>query len=234
MAALGGTGRPWPFVAATGGFLYHPRVTVFPTKKAMIEAFVRPSDEVLDVGFWGQSVRPDSPHWPHRILLEHCAHVHGLDLEFDAGQLAHPENYTKASAETFSLDRQFDVVFAGDLIEHLSNPGLFLDASRKHLKPGGRLVLSTPSAFNLFNLVEKLAKDEPSVNSDHTCYFNPKTIRQLFAKNGWKVEEISYIYSLGANHRESLKKKIQNALYWFASLFTTKYLETMAIVAVPA
>lgn len=53
-------------------------------------------------------------------------------------------------------DRSFDVVVAGELIEHLSPESLttdFLPAVRRVLRPGGVLVLSTPNFACLLNRV---------------------------------------------------------------------------------
>jgi 2-polyprenyl-3-methyl-5-hydroxy-6-metoxy-1,4-benzoquinol methylase len=139
----------------------------------------------------------------------------------------------EASAESFSLPKQFDVVFAGDLIEHLSNPGLFLSCARKQLRPGGRLIITTPNAFNIFSIAEKFSKGEPTVNPDHTCYFNSKTLEQLLQKNGWKVERVDFIYTLGDLHRESWKKKVLNGIYWLFSKMTPRLVETLAVTATP-
>ena len=54
------------------------------------------------------------------------------------------DNIYIASAETFELQQQFDTIIAGELIEHLANPGLFLQQARKHLAPNGRIVITTP------------------------------------------------------------------------------------------
>src|SRR5207253_10239263 len=45
-------------------------------------------------------------------------------------------------------DRSFDVVICGDLIEHLRDPERFLVRVRPLLRPGGRLVLTTPNVAN--------------------------------------------------------------------------------------
>jgi 2-polyprenyl-3-methyl-5-hydroxy-6-metoxy-1,4-benzoquinol methylase len=209
--------------------------TIFPNKAALIEALVRPEDRVLDIGFWGQGVSAADANWPHRLLIGRAREVWGIDLEYDDSALPQDAGrYRRASAESFDLGgERFDLVFAGDLIEHLPNPGLFLDAAARHLAPGGRLVVTTPSAFNLFNLFEKLSKREPTVNPDHTCYFNEKTLRQLFAKCGWSVDAVRFVYSLGVRHRESWKKKAQNLLYALLAKATDKFAETIVVVASP-
>lgn len=211
------------------------KATIFPNKAALVDALVRPEDRVLDIGFWGQGVSAADPNWPHRLLLGRAREVWGIDLEYDAAALPQDAaRYRRASAESFDLGgERFDLVFAGDLIEHLPNPGLFLGRAAAHLLPGGRLIVTTPNAFNLFNLFEKISKREPTVNPDHTCYFNEKTLRQLFGKCGWRVDSARAVYSLGLKHRESWKKKIQNALYALLANFTDKFAETTVIVASP-
>ena len=42
-------------------------------------------------------------------------------------------------------DDVFDVVVAGDLIEHFMNPQRFLSEARRVLKKGGKLVIATPN-----------------------------------------------------------------------------------------
>lgn len=44
------------------------------------------------------------------------------------------------------LDERFDVILASEVIEHLNDPGSFIDTLRDHLAPGGSLVLTTPAA----------------------------------------------------------------------------------------
>ncbi len=205
-------------------------MTVYKRKHDAIARLIHPSESVLDVGFWGQNVDKDNPAWIHSDLLRRAEKVYGLDIVFDDAQFP-PPLYIKGSAENFSLPEKVDVIFAGDLIEHLSNPGLFLECAAKNLKENGRLILSTPNAFNLFVMAEKLVKPEPTVNREHTCYFNQKTLRELLSRYGFTIEEVSYVERIDALYRESPAKKVLNILYWITSFFTPKFLETLLIVA---
>lgn len=207
---------------------------IYPTKQALIAKTISPTDTVLDVGFLGQGKTPSDPDWLHRTIKASAKEVYGLDVQsYEAPQPEDVGHYFVQSAESFVLPTTFDVIFAGDLIEHLANPGLFLDACKMHLKQNGRLIFTTPNAFNLFNLTEKLTKDEPTVNSDHTCYFNKKTLKVLLQKCGWTLVAVDYVYSLELSHQESWKKKLLNTLYRGLSHVTEKYLETLVITAVP-
>ncbi len=207
---------------------------IYYDKQQLIERKIKPTDSVLDVGFWGQGVEISSRYWPHRFILAVSKNVYGVDLDFDVGSIkefAAPENYQKASAECFKFEHEFDVIFAGDIIEHLSNPGLFLGSCRSHLKKDGILIVTTPNVFNLFNLAEKISKREPTVNGDHTCYFNGKTLKKILEKNGFEVKEISYLYTVHAQFRESFKKKFLNIIYFLLSKFSDKFIETLVVVA---
>lgn len=202
----------------------------YPDKQSLIESLVLSSDVVLDVGFLGQGIQKDNPKWPHALLKSTAKEVYGVDLKLDP-EFKDEAHYQEASAESFSFPRTFDVIFAGDLIEHLSNPGLFLDCCKKHLKSGGKLILTTPNTFNLFNMAEKLTKREPTVNPDHTFYFNSRTLSKLLKKNGMETTEVSFLYTLGYSHKESWKKKVLNVLYRTVSFFTSKFIETLVVVA---
>jgi len=206
-------------------------MTIFKDKKELINGIISDQDIVLDVGFYGQGVPIDAQNWVHGLLLKKAKEVYGVDVKYDKESF--PGNhYVAQSAENIDIEgKKFDVIFAGDLIEHLLNPGLFLDSSKKHLKEGGRLIITTPNTFNLFNLTEKLTKTDPTVNYDHTIYLNPKTIGQMLKKAGWRLERVDYVYTLGVKYNESWKKKLLNLAYKILSLFTPKYIETMAVTA---
>jgi len=204
---------------------------IYKDKKELIKSFIKKTDMVLDVGFWGQGVTILDENWVHNLLKKNSQEVYGLDIDFDLEKLDGKEKYLKGSAENFVFPVKFDVIFAGDIIEHLSNPGLFLESCAKNLKDEGSLIITTPSCFNFFNLVEKITKKEPTVNKDHTCYFNYKTLKSLLDKNSWKMTEKVFLYALNVSTKESYKKKFLNFIYFLLSKFTNKFIETLVVVA---
>lgn len=211
-------------------------MVVYKNKIDLIEKTITAGDVVLDVGFWGQGVKKDESNWPHGLIVKKAKQVDGVDLVVDVKKM-HELNprgiYISASAEDFSFKKKYTKIFAADIIEHLPNPGFFLEQCRKHLTSEGVLILSTPNAFNLFVLAGKMMHSEPVVNSDHTCYFNITTLRQLLNKCGWELVEYGYLYTLGLSHRESIRKKFLNIVYRMLFFFTQKYMETIVVVAQP-
>lgn len=178
---------------------------------------------VLDVGFSGQSVVDSDKDWPHGFLMTKTDHLYGLDLEFDSSKYKAP-NYLKASAENFDFPIKFDVIFAADIIEHLSNPGMFLQSCKRNLKPGGRLIITTPNTFNFFCLVEKVTHDEPRTNPDHTLYLNKVVFSILLKKNGFPEPKYNYIFdTTGFMWYGKWKRKLIASIYWLVCKMTPKF-----------
>ncbi len=202
---------------------------IYRDKQQVIETFVGPEDVVLDVGFWGQGIPMNNPRWPHRLIEDRARDTYGIDLGFDES-LFDPTHYQKASAERFDFETKFSRILAFDLIEHLPNPGLFLDSCARNLADGGKIVITTPNAFALFNISMKMTREDPVTNKDHTLYFNPRTLRQMVEKCGLKVEHYGYLYSVGVEHQESLKKKFLNIVYFILSKFTGKFCEDFVMI----
>ncbi|MEM3088919.1 MAG: class I SAM-dependent methyltransferase [Candidatus Bathyarchaeia archaeon] len=146
---------------------------------------------VLDVGCTGHIVEPNSPYWVHGQLCKYFPNVVGIDISAD--NIEHLkswgyENVHVASAEKFTLNQKFDTIVAGELIEHLSNPGLFLERAREHLAPDGRIVITTPYPFSLlYSLYAFFKFPRTCQNLEHTCWFCPQTIREITSRLGLRV-----------------------------------------------
>jgi len=106
----------------------------------------------------------------------------------EAGFEAHVGN-----AQTLDLDRNFDTIFAGELIEHLDNYEGFFDSVRRHLATDGHLVLTTPNAFRFTNFMYRLVGGPPPVNDDHMVWFCETTLVQLLHRQDFEVLEVAYV-----------------------------------------
>jgi 2-polyprenyl-3-methyl-5-hydroxy-6-metoxy-1,4-benzoquinol methylase len=88
---------------------------------------------------------------------------------------------------------EFDVVVAGELLEHVRDPRLLLRDVRRVLRPGGRLVGSVPNGFRLKNRLRFLLGREPEDNSAHLHLFSPRAVRALLAD--FAEHELTFISS---------------------------------------
>ena len=57
---------------------------------------------------------------------------------------------------TPELVGKYDLVFLMDVVEHVEDDAMFLEAALAHLKPGGTLVLNVPYGPYLYSLYDKL------------------------------------------------------------------------------
>jgi SAM-dependent methyltransferase len=76
-------------------------------------------------------------------------------------------------------DASFDVVVAGELLEHLSDPAAAVSEARRVLVPGGRFVGSVPNAFRLKNRLQFAAGRHPEPDPTHLQLFTPAALRAL-------------------------------------------------------
>jgi 2-polyprenyl-3-methyl-5-hydroxy-6-metoxy-1,4-benzoquinol methylase len=80
----------------------------------------------------------------------------------------------------------FDVIIAGDIIEHLSNPGMMLDGIRPFCSADTRFIITTPNAFGLPNYCRFLL-GKFKEGKEHVVSFNAITLLQLLDRHGFKV-----------------------------------------------
>ena len=73
----------------------------------------------------------------------------------------------------------FDVVVAGELLEHVRDPAHIVGEARRVLRPGGRLVGSVPNAYRLKNRLRFLAGRAPESDPTHLHMFSPSDVRAL-------------------------------------------------------
>lgn len=195
------------------------------TRAEQILPYVQ-GETVLDVGCTGHQLEPDSPHWLHGQLVGHFPSVFGIDLNTENVEKLSALGYKNVevgNAETFALDRTFDTIVAGELIEHLSNPGLFLDRVREHLSPGGRAVITTPYPFSLlFWLYAFLKYPVTCQNPEHTAWFCPETFRELSSRAGLRIVEWKLVEDYRPDDPSRPYRIFVKLLTWFGWLLPAR------------
>jgi 2-polyprenyl-3-methyl-5-hydroxy-6-metoxy-1,4-benzoquinol methylase len=163
-------------------------------KIAFVAKYCRNKD-VLDLG----CVQHDphsyrSRYWLHKAIAAVAKSVVGLDLHEEGVRILKAQGYhvIAGDAESFDLGRTFDVIVAGDIIEHLGDLNGFLKSCKGHLQPDGRLLVSTPNPWYWRNTMKAVLHTEVSNNPEHVCWICPRTLRQLVARHGMEVGEIQF------------------------------------------
>jgi 2-polyprenyl-3-methyl-5-hydroxy-6-metoxy-1,4-benzoquinol methylase len=146
---------------------------------------------VLDLGCSSGNWRND---WVHGQIASVASHAVGLDInEVAAGELRDRGfDIQFGNAEAFDLERTFEVIHAGELIEHLEKPGSMLESVRRHLADDGLLIITTPNPFAISNFIYRL-RGRPRVNGDHVAWFCEDTLGQLLNRVGFDVRSCDYL-----------------------------------------
>jgi SAM-dependent methyltransferase len=148
-------------------------------------------EAILDVGCASRFGKSD---WLHGLLVDQFPKVVGIDINERTIDALRSQGFDVqlADAQDFELNRKFDTVFAGEIIEHLDNVHGFLTSVLRHLNPGGQLVLTTPNAFYIGGFVYRWG-GHGQVHPEHTCWFCEDTLRRVLEVNGYSNIEISFI-----------------------------------------
>lgn len=133
--------------------------------------------------------------WLHEALARSAGHIVGLDISPEAVEAGRRDGYEAYAVDCCSPEDvaglrlgTFELVVAGEIIEHLEAPGPFLQAMHGLTGPTGKLVLTTPNAFRPQNLLLALGARE-WVHPDHVVAFTPRTLTVLLERSGWIVDE---------------------------------------------
>jgi SAM-dependent methyltransferase len=156
----------------------------------------------------------------HFELEKIASELYGFDFDragLDIIKKAGAGNVFEADLERLSdvpIDETFDVIIGGEIIEHLSNPGLFLNGIKRFMRPDTRLVITTINAycamrFLIYGLRGRGGVNEP-VHPDHISYYSYKTLKLMLERHGLVLNEFHF-YDIGVEHRPFNR--------WFYNLF---------------
>ena len=167
-------------------------------KDGKIQFFSRYCEQkdILDLGCVDHNPENErSALWLHGTIKKVAASVVGLDY-YDAG-VKHLQalgyDVISADAQNFNFDRKFDVVTAGDLIEHVENPGSMFSCVNNHLEVGGTFVISTPNPWCWkYTLYFWFLGRMDKINQEHVAWYCPETLKLLGKRYGFEVLEIQY------------------------------------------
>ena len=121
----------------------------------------------------------------------------GVDVDEEGVNILQEQGFRAKTADVITMDlgEQFDTIIAGEIIEHLVNPGQFLCNMRKHLTPDGTLVITTPNPFYCRQSWKIWRYKKPMVHEEHTCWFDPITLEHLCSLCGLELYETYWIQS---------------------------------------
>jgi 2-polyprenyl-3-methyl-5-hydroxy-6-metoxy-1,4-benzoquinol methylase len=154
--------------------------------------------------------------WLHQRITDVAARVIGFDFLSEHIPQLREEGHDIRFADVEHLENvtapeTFDVIVAGEIIEHLFNVGLFLDGIRRFFAPSTYMIVTTPNPFSVNRILETYRDTEPIGRDDHTCFYSQRTLENLFRMKGYEVVELAY-YSY-TMHLKGVRPALRRWLY---------------------
>jgi 2-polyprenyl-3-methyl-5-hydroxy-6-metoxy-1,4-benzoquinol methylase len=109
----------------------------------------------------------------HKKISEFASSCIGLDVVAADGVIV-------GDAQDFAFNEPFDIIIAGEIIEHIADLRGFLACSARNLRVGGRLILTTPNAYSLISLKSAVFGRKVPNDPNHVLLFDPTTLINLF------------------------------------------------------
>jgi 2-polyprenyl-3-methyl-5-hydroxy-6-metoxy-1,4-benzoquinol methylase len=144
----------------------------------------------------------DSPYTAERLPAGALLHQHlvrvapvtGFDIDPDALELlktALPtERFVLADVSASIPDTErarYELVVAGEVLEHVPDADAFLRGCRRLLSPGGRVCVTVPNACSPKIGLRALAGRE-MIHPDHRTYYGPRTLARTLRGAGFEPE----------------------------------------------
>jgi len=135
--------------------------------------------EILDIG--------SSEGFIHKMIIEK-----NKDKKFysmDKNNSDYNNNLDKPK----KINKKFDTIIAGEIIEHLKSPINFISYCKSLLKREGRLIITTPNATGLQYLLNPAWCVYYKDYRGHTQAFTLEMLKRIMKDAGFKVIRSDYI-----------------------------------------
>ncbi len=123
----------------------------------------------------------------HDAIVKVASETLGVDRE--SNELVAGFDLDEVSPLAMSLpgyDWNPDVIICGEILEHLANPGWFLQRLRAH-HVDVPVIITVPNAYSSVGR-HHIRKGYENVNIDHVSWYSPRVMWTLLERYGYSVE----------------------------------------------
>lgn len=164
---------------------------------------------VLDLGcvdhdLYKNKIVNDS--WLHDKIKQISNSIIGVDILKENVEFLKTKGYKIVHGNVENLNevpeingKSFDIIIAGDLIEHLFNAGLFLESIKSFCNSSTEIIITTPNCFSIKYISPYLFKNKEKVRKDHTCWYSKNTLIQLLKMKGFKTTGFYFSSNIKVN-----------------------------------
>ncbi len=167
----------------------------------------------------------------HMLIADVAEVVHGVDLHEETVQKLRDtyavDNLHVGDVERLDIDfgTEFDVIVAGELIEHVNNPGLFLESVSRYMTPDTKFIITTPNMHGLKVFLYSVVGRQ-RIPPDHSLAFSFKILNEILQRHGFYVDEWYTSVEKFISGRNKLANNIFNTIF----KVSPKHADTMIAV----
>jgi 2-polyprenyl-3-methyl-5-hydroxy-6-metoxy-1,4-benzoquinol methylase len=154
---------------------------------------------VLDIGCVAHDpARMDSPEWLHGRIAAAAASCVGVDILDDGVAAVTSRGYDAVALDltaglgSLSERGPFDVIVAGELLEHVPDLDMVFRIAAEGLAPGGEMILTTPNPYS----PQRVRAGQLGIiweNVDHVSYVFPSGVAELAERRGLVLAEAATV-----------------------------------------
>lgn len=152
------------------------------------QKYIKPGSRVLDVGSGYSMFFQIRTDWDFDIT---CCDLDSAAMEKMRGMVPQWEWIVTDAVNLPFEDASFDVVYAGEIIEHVGDPAAALREWGRVLAQGGTLILTTP---NRNRLLARANRREMIMNPEHVREYSLPELKSTLRAQGFKILYVTGIY----------------------------------------
>lgn len=165
------------------------------------------SKNVIDLGCLGENKKVKFSKL-HSLILKNSNSCLGVDIHNDRILELKKEGFNLICDNVIELkkviktNKKFDVIVAGELIEHLENPGLFLNNLKQVMHKDSLIILTTPNVYSLRFIIRHILFDQETpywknrsdeIKFGHVIGFSKALFKTFLLRHNFKIIETKYI-----------------------------------------
>lgn len=157
----------------------------------IFKRFISPGDSILELG-------PAEGLMTEK-LIEIDPNLYTVEGSNDFAVLLQKKfsklNVINSLFENLKIDRKFDVIVLGHVLEHVTNPQIVLNKVKELLKKDGKVLCAVPNAKSIhrqaaveMGLISSVYEmSEKDIHHGHYRIYDPETLNTEFLKAGFEV-----------------------------------------------
>jgi 2-polyprenyl-3-methyl-5-hydroxy-6-metoxy-1,4-benzoquinol methylase len=188
---------------------------------------------VLNVGAAGgiQSYLPDDIDiWPHKAFMSAAAEIDAIDINHEDIKYAAKYGYEieYGNCEIVDRGKKYDAIILSDVIEHVEQPGRALVNLVGHLRPNGKLYITTPNPFYVADVLRALLNLAPHVFWDHQTAYFAEHIQGICDRHNLRLESVAYFTGTDSRAGFSVKSAIIRSIGTLVPRLNQSFLATIS------